>query len=425
MKSAGRWMVALLAGAMFLAPLPARAAMSDPESVAYGRTLGRSLLILRRATACAPVLLITQCLDDLKQFVGKDDGNERLAIIPNVGPKPYDRLISYILDGDRANIDPTLGWISTILPTPGADPHEQALKEAGIAATLYDAGGGVPRWQLDSLGALVAAAQLAKNDDLFAASERAAIGVISASNDARGQGIYINAKSLPSLLALDAAFAGRIDERYPAQPTRTFVFDRSAPGNLRLGIAFATIRELLEEPFISAIPEVRPLETQTCAHIVELTPGAADSCAALLHALVTNDPAARKLAITAFEAIGVPLIRSLGQPAAKQFALGLTVAQIGHSAATYRDSKSGEFVAAVRVLAKTAGLDAPTAALFDQLFPCGPLDFACQRHASRAIVEALVPPPTVRSSSIEDHATSQTRGAFVTKVNACTCLENV
>ena len=77
-------MVALLAGAMFLAPLPVRATMSDPESVASGRTLRRSLLILRRATACAPVLLITQCLDDLKQFVGTDDGNDRLAITPNV-----------------------------------------------------------------------------------------------------------------------------------------------------------------------------------------------------------------------------------------------------------------------------------------------------------------------------------------------------
>jgi len=46
-------------------------------------------------------------------------------------------------------------------------------------------------------------------------------------------------------------------------------------------------------------------------------------------------------------------------------------------------------------------------------------------HASRAVVEALVPPPTVRSSSIEEHATSRARGAFLTKVNACAYLENL
>lgn len=68
MKSAGCWMFALLASATFLASLPVRATMSDPESVAYGRRLRWSLPISARATACAPVLLIPQCLDDLKLF---------------------------------------------------------------------------------------------------------------------------------------------------------------------------------------------------------------------------------------------------------------------------------------------------------------------------------------------------------------------
>ena len=66
------------------------------------------------------------------------------------------------------------------------------------------------------------------------------------------------------LLAADAGFAARIAARFPAQPLRTFVLDRTEIGNLRFGIAVIALRELLEEPFISAIPELRPLETLTC-----------------------------------------------------------------------------------------------------------------------------------------------------------------
>jgi hypothetical protein len=370
------------------------AAASDAAAVDAGRELGRVILILREPRNCAPVVRVRRCLSDLADFVGPTDGNARFAVVPNVGPKPYDRLIAYINDGDPVNIDRSLGWLSGVAARDRTTPRAIELVDAGIVSSLFAGANGVMSFRPSSLGASVDAARITPvaDLDLMTAEERTLLMSLGSSSDARGQGMIVKG-SLAPILAADEQFARRTDEEFPAPPFPALRYDDTLTGTLRLGVAIAALGEMLTLPELSALPESRAFGAMAVARMVQLDPDSAADSDTILAGMAANDLPARRAAIAALANVQKRLFAPVNRVRSLATVIGFNLERTGFNAAAARDLKIAdtmhvEFkaVLAVPVLAKQfEGLLAPIAA-------CDAADFLCQRHAALWAVDVFMRP---------------------------------
>jgi hypothetical protein len=384
---------AVVIGLLSIAPVGA-ASGDDASLVDVGRSLGRALLIFRNARTCAPVVRIQICIDDLSGYFGTTDGNARLGAIAGAGPKPYDRLLAYITDGDPANIDPVIGW-SNVVSSPKSDgAREGQLKDAGIASTLIGAANGIAASEVPAFPPAFDAAQRPAQDDLdlFSPEDRSLLVSLAAANTSQGPFIVRKA-NVEAVTAAASAFAQHADARFPAHAAPDFRYDKSPAGYLRLGVAFVTVREYLELPQLSTLPESRAFSTQAIARIVQLAPVTASSGAVVITGLASNDDPTRHAGADAMKNLYLPLFAAIGDSATEEFTLGTFVAQMGFNAGTVRNSQTVDAVVAMAAkIPMPSDMPPEYASKIKALRSCAGTDFACQRRTAKSIVDALMKP---------------------------------
>jgi hypothetical protein len=361
----------------------------DAAAVAKGRSLARILLIFRNPGSCGPVLRVQSCLDDLQAYAGPN-GNTLLGSIPGIKPQPYDRLRSYILTGNKADIDPALSYINT-MSAPKADQRTMQLTDAGIASTLFDAANGSMMWQMLALhvsGEALAAEALA-DLALVTPEQKAALATFATmTGDRSGPA---TPAQLPSIIAADAAFVQRVDQTFPAAPIPAVIYDDSAPGFVRLGMALSTLREFLEQPQLGAMPESLAYSKRAIDRIVQLAPSTATDGATALAGFTSSDIAVRRAAAAAISAMQKPLLAALPGGAAGSIVIGALIAQAGYNAAVIQDP-----AAAATMLAPLAKItlsqtgSSPIVQEMIALRTCAATDFPCQRTASIAFTKTVM-----------------------------------
>jgi hypothetical protein len=372
---------------------PALAAPADDAAaVDAGRALGRALVIFRVPQVCAPVVRVRTCLSDLHAFFGTTDANVRLERMPNVGPKPYDRLVAYITDGDPANIDPALGYMNATKSPETDGPREGQLKDAGIASSVIAAANGASANQMHAFLAVFDAARRAPPDDLdlLSPQDRALLVSIGGTPAARENGFIIKKDTVPAVIAASSALANQADTRFPAHASPDFRYDADTAGYLRLGVAFATIRESLNVLSLSALPDSRAFSARALARIVQLLPATSAAAATVTEGLASDDLQKRRAAVTAMTSFPNALLAAIGDRPMQQFTLGVFVAEMGYNAAADRKvNVANAFAQMLPNLPQPSELPREFAQKFIDVRACAATDFACQRLAATAFVDAL------------------------------------
>jgi hypothetical protein len=387
-------LVAVVVSFLVLGISPRCAVADDQASVELGRAIGRAILILRNPYGCAPVLRAPVCLADLRAFVGAGDGNQRLAV-PGAAPKPYDRLQAFIVDGDRADLDPALSWLNSMAVAPTDPPRDGQLQDAGISATLYAAAAGNMQYQLMSSTSTLAAAKIVPplDADLMAPDQRAAFAALGESTSARGHEITAKQEQLTDIMAANAAFAKNVDRKYPAHASPDLDYPPTPHGFVRLGLAFTTAGEYVELPQLAALAESQAFLNGVFDRVAELAPETAPDLATARASLQSSDPSTRRAAFQTLSGVSRALFAHLPRPAVGQFAYGVFIAQMGYNAAVYRDASFVEHLPAL--MAKVPPLDGVTpadSARIAAISACVSTDFPCQRHASAAAVAGFLAP---------------------------------
>jgi len=259
-----RLFAAVAVGLLSIAPVAA-APRDDASLVDAGRSLGRAPLIFHDARTCAPVVRIQICIDDVSAYFGTTDGNARLGAISGAGPKPYDRLLAYITDGDPANIDPVLGWANVVRAPKSDDAREGQLKDAGIVSTLIASANGNASNQVPAFPPTFDAAQRPASDDpdLFSPQDRALLVSLGAADASQGTFI-IRKANVEAVTAAASSLAQHADTRFPVHAAPNFRYDKSPAGYLRLGVAFATVLEYFELPQLATLQRAVRSSLQGC-----------------------------------------------------------------------------------------------------------------------------------------------------------------
>jgi hypothetical protein len=381
----------ICAVALAITAIPVRAADADAEMVAAGRELGRTILIFRNPQNCAPVIRLARCLRDLSDFMGKADGNERLAGVPNVGPKPYDRLVAYINDGDVALIDRSLPWFSGVVARYRETPRAIELVDAGIASTLFAGANGVLNFRPSSLGATVDAARApaVADLDLMTAPERTLLAGLGSTNVKGG---IVVAGVMTPVMDADEQFARRTDARFPAPAFPAIRYSDAPIGMMKLGVASAALGEMLTLPELSALPESRAFASTAIERMTELVPDQASNGDAALDAMTAHTPERRKAGLLAYATLQREVLASKGHPKdALALVVGFNAERLGFNAATSRDVKSAaDLISQYNVLLGIPQVGAELKPTIGAMTACAASDFTCERREARRIVDTIL-----------------------------------
>lgn len=366
----------------------------DVSAVEAGRSRGRAILILRNPVICAPVMLVERCLKDLSTLVGPFDGNAVFSSVPGVGAKPFDRLLAYIREGDPANIDRALSWESSATAPPGLPTRQAELTDAGIAATLFAGANGQSQWRATSLMTSIDAAHMPAipGIDLFSPAQRSLLASLKETEDARGRGIQLSVQQQSAVFGADAAFAHRVDELFPAHALLDLQYGDSDAGNIRIGIAFATLGQMLELPPLSVLPESREFATNALDGINKVAPGPETETAGrdLLDALSADDPETRHKGIEALHALTKQLFSAETRKIWNPLMLGFAVAMLGYEAGVVRKpANSATDLAHLTAIMNVPSMKALYGSVLSPLLACDASDFACQRLASTTAAQTF------------------------------------
>jgi hypothetical protein len=256
-------------------------------------------------------------------------------------------------------------------------PRFATFENAGITAELFAAAAGTPQWEKLSLGSTFAAARFPDADDfaLISASERA----VFASQD----------RNSSAVRAANAAFADRVNERFPMAAVPALAYEDDAPGRVRLGMAMATIIEMIELPALANLPESRVFVGDALRALNARSPFNKTLAGTVFAGLGSYEPKARQATLVAFMTASAPLFVGAHDPDHGAL-VGSMIAGIGYNAAFHRDPRwAATYLKAAVRLATTADIPSKADAPLNALAICSATSFACQRHAAIAFASAF------------------------------------
>jgi hypothetical protein len=226
--------------------------------------------------------------------------------------------------------------------------------------------------------------------DLLSPQDRAFLASLGGTTAVPGSTFIIKKDNVPAVVAASSALADQADARFPAHASPDFRYDAEPAGYMRLGVALATILEFLNVPPLAALPESRAFSARALARVVQLSPATSTAAVAVTEALGSVDQQKRQAAVTAMSSFTGAILAATGERPTQQFTLGFFIAQMGYIAATDRDPRIvNGFVALLPSLPQPSDLPREYAQKLIDVRACAVTDFACQRKAATAFVDAL------------------------------------
>ncbi len=340
---------AALTAFALLGPCAASAA-SEESGLEAGRSAGRALLILRDPRACGIALIRRRCMADVDRFLaGKTDAD--FSKIPKIGPHPATGLRSFVTAGDRDAFDAELGYINSRRSTPAmwsADARGAALFDAGIEDV------GLPAAQSNPLAELFAVEPIADLANHAAQIPAATlpIDIAPLRSDAPSAGSH---RLASGAMKFAHALVAALDAAMPPPPLAKIRYVDGAAGDAALGVASATVSELVDSPSWLAQADAQRFFDGYTARLAIVAPSRRADVATLRAALRGGASFSHGAALKANEAVVGAILRS-DAARAKPIVLGALAAQMVYNAAILRDPRMGN--AAVHVLGTETGLDA-------------------------------------------------------------------
>jgi hypothetical protein len=344
--------VALALVVSFLALAPQSARADDRASVEAGRAAGRAILILRDPRACAVALLRDRCIADVDAFLG-GRGDVDFGQVPKVGPHPASGLRSFVADGDREGFDFALSWFNNRQATPAqwkTDARNAALYDAGILDVFLAAAG--PDEVRQMLGAVPAADLAMHAGEIPDGALPADVAPLRALHMTRPNGLTV----LP--FARDLVRALR--QSIPAPSLAELPNVDKPSTDAALGVAVATLSELLDAAQWAAQGDVQSFATGLADRLDALMPPAGRGAAATFRARVQTGAPFDRAAANGALAAAIAVYGTAGPPErAQRVALGSAAAQLAYNAAIPHSAESSRNL--LTVLAGSDALDAAIA----------------------------------------------------------------
>jgi hypothetical protein len=327
---------ATLALASLLAPCAPAAGATSP--IDAGRSAGRGLLLFRDPRGCAIALMHDRCVADVEAFLaGKSDADFRS--IPKIGPHPAAGLRAFVAAGDRDGFDTALGWINSRSSTSemwAADPRGAALFDAGIEDVTLPAARGNPAFEImGSSAVLDLATHVAQippgtfpvDTAPLRSAPKASKSPVAGATDIP-----------PGTLTFAHALVTAVDAADPPSRLAPLGYAEGAPGFAALGVAGATVAELVDSPEWLAQADAQAFVDDYTARLAYLVPDHGSQILVLRAALRGDKAFAHDAALAeSTSAMSAAMDNNLSQRPA--IVLGLAAAQMTYNAAVYRDER--------------------------------------------------------------------------------------
>jgi hypothetical protein len=338
--------------AVLAALVPRPALADDRSSIDLGRVAARGILIVRDPRACGIALLRERCIADTDAFLhGRGDGD--FTHVPQIGPHPATGLRAFVTNGDRDGYDRALSWINNV------QAEETRWKADARAAALYDAGilDGFFAAATGEMLAALPAVDLARHAASIPANalplDVAPLRAMSAEASSARPNIY----RMPQLVPFTKALVAAVAANAPQPPLATVPRGDTPAADAALGVAFATMAELIDSPQWAAQGDAQAFASALAGRLDALVPAAGRADVAAFRASVRAGAsfdhdranAALTAATSAFE-------RAVPRERAQRFALAAAAAQLAYNAAILRSPENSAGI--LRVLAASAPLDA-------------------------------------------------------------------
>ncbi len=347
-------LVALVALLAAVAPPPALA--DDRLSIDQGRVAARGLLILRDPRACGIAALHDRCIADADAFL-RGRGDKDFSHVPNIGPHPATGLRTFVAKGDRDGFDRALSWINNIQAEEvrwSADARSAALYDAGILDVFFlaangDAGGEM----LASLPALDLAKHVVSIPAGALPLDMAPLRDLSAEAANGRPNVY----RMPHLVPFTKALVAAVEASAPEGPLATVPRGDTPAADAALGVAFATMAELIDSPQWVAQGDAQAFAAALAARLDALVPAAGRGDVAAFRASVRAGASFQHdRAIAALTAASGAFEKAAPRERAQRFAFAAAAAQLAYNAAILRSPDSSAGI--LRALAVSAPLDA-------------------------------------------------------------------
>ena len=334
--------------------LPYRAgAASDASALEAGRSAGRMVLIMSEPGICGIALVHERCKADVDAFLtGKRDAD--FSYIPKIGSHPATGLRAFVTSGDRDGFDFALGWLNSRASTPAmwnSDARSAALYDAGIEDVMLPSAQGKDVLERLRAGPIIDLANHAAQ--IPAATLPVDIDPIRPG--ARGPSAGI-ARLPPGAMQFAHDLVTAIDKAMPAPPLVRLTFSEGSAGDASLGVASATVNELVDSPAWLAQADAQEFVDEYCARLMVVKTDQGGEVTALRSALRVDTSFSRAAARKANTAILAGIVQKDGGGRTKPVLLGMLAAQMVYNAAILRDPRMGKTT--VQLLGGEPALDA-------------------------------------------------------------------
>ena len=380
----------LALAAVLAAVAPQRALADDRVSIDQGRTAARGILILRDPRPCGIAVLRERCISDVDAFL-HGRGDSSFAHVPQIGPHPATGLRSFVATGDRDGYDTALSWINNVQAEETrwqVDSRSAALYDAGVLDVFWAAANG------DATRELLAAlpgVDLAKHAASIPADALPVDVAPLRAMSAEAASGRPNAYRMPQLVPFTRALVAAVDAKAPASPLVTVARADTPAADAALGVAFASLAELIDSPPWAVQPDAQAFAMALADRLDALVPASAHADVAAFRTNVRagiffrHDAATAALtaATTAFE-------RAVPRERAQRFAIAAAAAQLAYNAAILRapDSSAGF----LRAIAGTTILDTAIpgwSAARGEAAAIGPADWPAQHAYALRLVDLI------------------------------------
>jgi hypothetical protein len=343
----------LVAAVLAVGGRPALA--DDRASIDEGRSAARGVLMMRDPRGCGIVVLRERCIADAEAFLrlhGTSDSD--YAKIEKIGPHPASGLRAFVADGDRDGFDFALAWFNN------AQANEQRWKANGRDAALYDAGCidvlmPAASGQVAEFLASGSVIDLARHAALIPAGalpvDVAPLRAMSSEASA-----HANVFRMPQMVPFGKSLAAAVAASAPLPPLAPVPHADTPVADGALGVAFATMAELIDSPQWAAQDDAQAFATAVADRLDALVPQASRGEVATFRTAVRNGTFDHNAAMTAFTNATAAFIKAVPQERAQRVAFASAATQMGYNAAILRSSTTAAGL--LRAVGGSAPLDA-------------------------------------------------------------------
>ena len=379
---------AVLAAFTVLAARPALA--DDRASVDQGRIAARGILIVRDPRACGIAVLHARCIADVDAFLhGRGDAD--FSHVPQIGSHPASGLRAFVANGDRDGYDRALSWINNIQAEATrwkADARSAALYDAGILDVFFAAANGETTGEmLAALPALDLARHAASIPADALPVDVAPLRAMSAEAASARPNIY----RMPQLVPFTKTLVAAVRTTMPALPLATVARAETPAADAALGVAFATMAELIDSPQWVAQSDAQAFAAALAGRLDTLVPAAGRADVAAFRASVRAGTSFNHdRANAALTAATGAWMKTVPRDRAQCFAFAAAAAQLAYNAAVLRSPESSSGL--LRVIAASALLDAPIpgwSAARGEAAPIGASDWLAQHAYALRLVDLI------------------------------------